>query len=65
MILAVALTVVTGLDYVVQAIRLRSGVRRSESETARAGDVSGADVSGDAAARDTPGDGRTVGEDAR
>ncbi|MEV8190848.1 CDP-diacylglycerol--glycerol-3-phosphate 3-phosphatidyltransferase [Rhodococcus pyridinivorans] len=81
MILAVALTVVTGLDYVVQAIRLRTGVRRSESETARAEDVprvnvlgvdvAGVDVAGEgaagegAAAQDTPGDGRTVGEDAR
>ena len=31
---AVLLTVVTGLDYVVQAIRLRSGVRRAEAESA-------------------------------
>lgn len=71
MILAVALTVVTGLDYVVQAIRLRTGVRRSESETARAEDVPRVDVAGEgaagegAAAQDMPGDGRTVGEDAR
>lgn len=31
-LLAVVLTVVTGLDYVVQAARLRAGVRRAEQE---------------------------------
>jgi CDP-diacylglycerol---glycerol-3-phosphate 3-phosphatidyltransferase len=33
--LAVLLTVVTGLDYVVQAVRLRAGVRRTEHEHER------------------------------
>ncbi|MEU5840437.1 CDP-diacylglycerol--glycerol-3-phosphate 3-phosphatidyltransferase [Rhodococcus sp. NPDC047139] len=54
MIVAVALTVVTGLDYVIQAARLRTGVRRSENahaEDAFEGERSDAE--------------RAVGEDAR